>query len=135
MSATASEPEPQRITVLGGAGFLGSHICRSLVAKGHRVLVKLTRHERLPWTSILATAVVAGKQQLTIPYAAVFYDPSGHTWTYVATEPLVFVRKTITVVSIQGETAYLSAGPPAGTAVVTVGVSALYGSEVGVEEE
>jgi UDP-glucose 4-epimerase len=30
---------PQRITVLGGAGFLGSHICRELVACGYAVRI------------------------------------------------------------------------------------------------
>jgi hypothetical protein len=65
----------------------------------------------------------------------VFYDPSGRTWAYVASEALVFARQPITVDSIQGSAAYLSAGPPAGTKVVTAGVAALYGTEVGVEEE
>jgi len=86
-------------------------------------------------TDTVTTVLVAGKQQLVIPYAAVFYDPSGQTWVYVASEALVFARQKITVDSIQRGAAYLSAGPPAGAKVVTVGVSALYGSEVGVEEE
>ena len=32
----------------------------------------------------------------------------------------------------QGTTAWLSAGPPVGTTVVTVGVPELYGAELGV---
>jgi hypothetical protein len=77
----------------------------------------------------------AGGGKLSIPYAAVYYDPAGLTWAYTDTEPLVFVRQRITVEVIHGDTAILSAGPPVGTPVVTVGAAELYGTEVGVEEE
>ena len=30
---------PQRVLVTGGAGFIGSHLCRRLLAMGHDVLV------------------------------------------------------------------------------------------------
>jgi hypothetical protein len=75
---------------------------------------------------------VAGKWLLVIPYAAVLYDASGETWAFTSPEPLVFVRHQITVESIKDDRVYLSDGPPAGTAVVTVGVAELYGTEVGV---
>jgi hypothetical protein len=78
---------------------------------------------------------LAGKPVLEIPYGALFYDPDGGTWTYVAERPLAFVRQHITVDSIRGDVAVLSAGPPAGTPVVSVGSAQLYGTEVGVEEE
>ena len=78
---------------------------------------------------------MAGKLALEIPYGAVFYDPDGVTWTYVAVQPSTFVRQHITVDSIRGGVAVLSAGPPAGTPVVSVGAAQLYGTEVGVEEE
>jgi hypothetical protein len=73
--------------------------------------------------------------QLSIPYAAVFYDPEGETWVYVGVEDLTFTRQPITVASIDGKNALLSAGPPAGTKVVAMGTAQLYGIEVGVEEE
>jgi|SRR5689334_22031198 len=78
---------------------------------------------------------LAGKPALEIPYGAVFYDPDGETWSYVAVQPLAFVRQHITVDSIRGGAAVLSVGPPAGTPVVSVGAAQLYGTEVGVEEE
>ena len=34
---------------------------------------------------------------MTVPYAAVIYDAQGQTWSYVTTEPLVFMREQITV--------------------------------------
>jgi hypothetical protein len=72
---------------------------------------------------------------IVIPAGAVFYDAAGDTWTYVATQPLVFVRQHITVVSIRDRIALLSQGPPVDSQVVTVGAAELYGTEVGVGEE
>jgi hypothetical protein len=70
-----------------------------------------------------------------MPYAAVLYDPNGDTWAYTNPEPLVFVRSPITVVTIEGNRAVLSAGPAAGTQVVTVGAAELLGTEYEVGEE
>ena len=79
------------------------------------------------------TAAVAGTgSQMTIPYAAVLYDASGKTWTYVNDSPLTYKRAEITVDAIDGDTARLSAGPPSGTMVVTTGAAELYGAEIGV---
>jgi len=44
----------------------------------------------------------------------------------------VFVRHAITVDRIEADRAVLSAGPPIGTLVVTVGVAELWGIETGV---
>jgi hypothetical protein len=70
-----------------------------------------------------------------IPYAAVLYDPDGRTWTYTSPKQLVFVRKDISVDRIDGEAALLTAGPSAGTQVVTVGADELWGVEYGGIEE
>jgi len=79
------------------------------------------------------TAPVAGSgSALSVPYAAVIYDAQGDTWSYVNTEPLVFLRSQITVEEIDGSTAVLSAGPEVGTSVVTTGAAELYGAEIGV---
>jgi hypothetical protein len=67
-----------------------------------------------------------------IPYAAVLYAPDGETWTYTTTGPLQFLRRRITVASIDGDRAMLTDGPPVGTAVVTVGAAELLGAETGV---
>lgn len=81
----------------------------------------------------LETAQVAGTgSAMTIPYAAVVYDASGKTWTYVNESGLTYKRAEITVSEIDGDTARISAGPPAGTAVVTIGAAELYGAEIGV---
>jgi hypothetical protein len=77
----------------------------------------------------------SGAATSTMPYAAILYDPAGDTWTYTNPEPLVFVRAPVDVIRIEGDTALLSSGPPAGTEVVTVGAAELLGSEYEVGEE
>jgi hypothetical protein len=81
-------------------------------------------------------AVTAGPAtQMSVPYSAIFYDPAGETWVYVAVQDLVFQRKAVTVDVIDVKNVFLSEGPPVGTKVVAVGSAQLYGVEVGVEEE
>jgi len=67
-----------------------------------------------------------------VPYAAVLYETNGDTFVYTNPEPLTYVRAPIVVDYIEGDQAYLVDGPPAGTAVVTVGAAELVGIEFGV---
>ena len=71
------------------------------------------------------------RERLIVPSAAVYLTADGAFWVYTNPEPLVYVREEITVVREQGDQAFLSDGPPAGTEVVTVGVPELYGTETG----
>ena len=70
-----------------------------------------------------------------IPYSAVVYDHDGSTWTYVNTAARTYERKPITVTEIDGAAALLSAGPAAGTPVVTVGGAELLGTEYDISGE
>jgi hypothetical protein len=93
----------------------------------------LTLSEKAAERLGVATAEVAGSgSSLTIPYAAIVYDATGATWTYVSSKPLVYVREPVTVKEIDGDVAHISAGPPTGTQVVTTGAAELYGAEIGV---
>ena len=84
----------------------------------------------------IQTAPVRGVgAQMAIPYAAVLYDTQGNTWVYTNPETLAFVRSPITVDHIEGDQAFLSAGPPSDSVVVIVGAAELYGSETEFEEE
>jgi hypothetical protein len=83
-------------------------------------------------TTPIGETTVAGKKRKVIPYGAVLYDAEGKTSVYVSPAPNTYVRQPITVDFIQGDRAVLVAGPPAGTAIVTVGASELYGTETGV---
>jgi hypothetical protein len=70
-----------------------------------------------------------------IPYSAVVYDHDGSTWTYVNTAARTYEREPITVTGIDGQVALLSAGPVAGTPVVTVGAAELLGTEYNISGE
>ena len=70
-----------------------------------------------------------------IPYSAVVYDHDGSTWTYVNTAARTYEREPITVTDIDGQVALLSAGPAAGTPVVTVGAAELLGTEYNISGE
>ena len=93
----------------------------------HRIT--LTEHavERLGLKT--ATAATGPQGKLTVPYAAVLYDSEGKTWVYTNPEPRVYVRQAITIERIAGEAALLTAGPPTGTIVVTLGAEELFGAE------
>ncbi len=78
------------------------------------------------------TLVGSSMPRKLIPHAALLYDAHGDTWVYTNPAPLVFVRQHISVNYIEGDRVVLYAGPPAGTAVVTVGAAELYGAETGV---
>ncbi len=88
---------------------------------GQAVLVELSLTGRQP-------------QYKVVPYAAVLYGVNGETWVYTNPEPLVFVREAIAIDYIEGDQAFLSEGPQAGTAVVTVGGAELFGTETGVSK-
>ena len=51
------------------------------------------------------------------------------------TAATTYQRKPITVTEIDGAVAQLSAGPPAGSAVVTVGAAELLGTEYNISGE
>ncbi len=64
-----------------------------------------------------------------MPYAAVIYDAEGNAYAYTAPEPLTYVRQEVEIDRVDGDSVVLSAGPPAGTKVVTVGAAEVYGTE------
>jgi hypothetical protein len=81
------------------------------------------------------TQQIDGAERLVVPYAALLYDPSGGAWVYVNVSPLVFVREAISVDFIEGDAVVLFEGPKAGSSVVTMGATELFGSESEFEEE
>ena len=67
-----------------------------------------------------------------VPYSSVIYGRNGETWVYTSPQPRTFVRHKVDVDYIEGETAFLTDGPPAGTVVASIGVAELYGTEFSV---
>jgi hypothetical protein len=70
-----------------------------------------------------------GGSRLALSNAAVLYDAGGRTWAYVTTAHGTYLRTPITVERFNADDALLSAGPPAGTDVVTTGAAELFGAE------
>ena len=83
-------------------------------------------------TAPVRDEMIGGTPRTVIPYSGVLYDPQGNTWAYTNPEPLVFVRHAIAVDRITEDLAVLTAAPPTGMAVVTVGAAELIGTEVGI---
>ena len=80
-------------------------------------------------TAQVKDAQVGGKQGKVVPYGAVLYDADGKTWVYTSPKALTYVRAPIAIESIEGDQAMLTAGPNAGTQVVSVGAAELFGTE------
>jgi hypothetical protein len=81
---------------------------------------------------ITTVAVAASAVGTSVPYAAIGYDPDGATWVYTSPSEFTYVRELVTVDDVENGIALLSAGPAVGTAVVTVGVAELFGTEHGI---
>ena len=99
-----------------------------------RVTLSAAAIKRLDLRTVSAREVlVSGRQRTVVPYGAVLYDPNGDTWIYTSPKPRTFTRQRITVDSIDGSRAVLSAGPALGTQVVIVGTQELWGAELGID--
>ncbi len=115
----AAKDEPAKVEAIAGTDL-------------HRLTLVPKAAERLGiQTAPVREEAVPGSatKRKVIPYSAVLYDAHGDTWTYTNPERLVYVRHHIKVERIDGDRAILSEGPPAGTAVVTVAASELFGTE------
>jgi hypothetical protein len=77
------------------------------------------------------TVTRRGRQKV-VPYAALLYSPDGKTYVYTSPKRLQYLREQVKVDRIRGDRVFLSAGPPAGTEVVTVGATEVYGTELEV---
>ena len=104
---------------------------RATGTAGARVTLTDKAIERIGLETAVVKDAASGSSgaTLTIPNAAVLYDPTGKTWVYTSATHGTYVRTPIVIVRVTGDAALLSAGPPAGTEVVTTGAAELYGAE------
>jgi hypothetical protein len=117
-SASATAEEPAVVEEIKGSDLL-------------RITLSEKAMRRLDvQTAAVRDITVNGIERTAVPYAAVLYDPEGHTWVYKSPKPRTFIRARITVASIDGVRAILSAGPASGTRVVTIGGQELFGTEI-----
>ncbi len=115
---TTSEPAPVELAPVAGSDL--KTVTLSDQAR-RRLGITLS-----PVASVPAGGVAAA---LVIPYSAIVYDEKGGTWAFVSHQPLTYVRESVSVDHIAGDTAVLSRGPAPGTTVVTVGSAELLGAE------
>lgn len=99
----------------------------------HRITLTARAAERLGIEVAEVTAAPGASGSVRVPYSSIIYDAEGVSWAYVVESELVFVRQSVTVADVipnsGGGLAVLSAGPTAGTTVVSVGVAELFGTE------
>jgi hypothetical protein len=119
---TAKRPEPFTLEKLEGTALTRLRLDQSAY---DRIGIQTSTVREAP-------GAAGDGARMVVDYAAVVYEPSGDTALYTSPSPLAFVRQPVTVESIEGDVAVLAAGPPAGTAVVTVGTALLLGMEFGV---
>lgn len=94
-------------------------------------IAKLTLTQRgVDRLELKTEPVTAGTgTEVLIPYGALMYDANGKTWVYTNPAPRVYERQEVTVSRVQSGVVTATAGPPAGTQVVTVGAAELFGAE------
>ena len=130
--------------LVGATGAAPGQIILSQLGKQH-IGVQTSPVKTVPTPPpVVTTTVVAGVKHTTstpaprpsasviVPYSALVYDPNGKTYVFTQRSPLTYTEVQATVDRIDGDSAYLSAGPHAGAAVVTVGAEELYGVQTGV---
>jgi hypothetical protein len=78
------------------------------------------------------TPVTSRGERTVVPESAVWVDVNGDEWVYTNPETLVFVRARVVVDRYDEGSAFLSDGPAPGTAVASIGVPQLIGSEFGI---
>lgn len=98
-----------------------------------RVILTEAAMERLGIETASVDRVDGPGVVAAVPYGSLIYDAEGGAWVYTVPEALTFVRQAVIVASIEEDVAYLTAGPPAGTHVVSVGAAELFGTELQVD--
>jgi len=88
--------------------------------------------EAVDRVALQTTEVKALGEDLTVDHAALVFDKAGKPWVFSVVGPRTYVRATVTIKEVQDNVVTLSAGPPAGTQVVTVGAIELWGAELGI---
>ena len=129
LAACGTAPAPELASPAQVVPVAGSSIPRLELTRG---AVQRLGIETRPVAA--AAPGTAGATEV-MPYAAVVYDTDGSSWTYVEIAADTYVRQPITVNVIRGDVALMSAGPPVGAQVVTVGSAELLGTEYNISGE
>jgi hypothetical protein len=88
--------------------------------------------EAVDRVALQTTEVKPLGKELTVDHAALVFDKAGKPWVFTVVRPRTYLRAAIGIEEVQNNLVILSAGPPAGTQVVTVGAIELWGAELGI---
>ena len=88
--------------------------------------------EAVDRVALQTTEVKPLGKELTVDHAALVFDKAGKPWVFTVVGPRTYVRASVGIKEVQDNVVFLSAGPPAGTQVVTVGAIELWGAELGI---
>jgi hypothetical protein len=88
--------------------------------------------EAVDRVALQTTEVKTLGKDLTVDHAALVFDKAGKPWVFAVVGPRTYVRASVSIKEVQDNVVTLSAGPPAGTQVVTVGAIELWGAELGI---
>jgi hypothetical protein len=88
--------------------------------------------EAVDRVALQTTEVKVVGKDLTVDHAALIFDKAGKPWVFTVVGPRTYVRAAVTIKEVQDNVVILSAGPPAGTQVATVGAIELWGAELGI---
>jgi hypothetical protein len=88
--------------------------------------------EAVDRVALQTTEVKPLGKELTVDHAALVFDKAGKPWVFTVVGPRTYVRAAIGIKEVQDDLMILSASPPAGTQVVTVGAIELWGAELGI---
>jgi hypothetical protein len=88
--------------------------------------------EAVDRVALQTTEVEVLGKDLTVDHAALIFDKAGKPWVFTVVGPRTYVRAAVTIKEVQDNVVILSAGPPAGTQVATVGAIELWGAELGI---
>jgi hypothetical protein len=81
-------------------------------------------------TGLQTAEVRRSGKHIVVPYAALIYNDEAKTFVYTNPDSLSYERMPVKVDRIAEERVLLSDGPKAGTRVVTVGATEVYGTEL-----
>jgi hypothetical protein len=83
-------------------------------------------------TDVQTAEVRRSGKHTVVPYAALIYNDEAKTFVYTSPESLSYERVPVKVDRIAEDRVLLSDGPKAGTKVVTVGATEVYGTELDI---
>lgn len=86
--------------------------------------------EAVERTGLRTATVRRSGRHLVVPYAAVIYNGRGRSFVYTRQAPRTFLRRAVAIDRIDRDRVLLSRGPSPGSAVVSVGATQVYGTEL-----